>query len=146
MKKIALFAIPALLLSSIAFAGTKEVKGDRECNTIEVSGSFFSGKTFRSSAFVSGVTVDVAVKRAAQSLTASGWKMSVADEKTGIISADTTASYGSGKTAPLGVTFVEASDGKLKVNMVYAISGGLGAKVEDVAKQFCVIVDAVEVK
>lgn len=144
MKKITLIAIPMIALSSLAFAD-KVVKGSRDCDTLTVAGSAFKGKTFKSSTFVSGVTTDVAVKRAAQSLVGSGWKIASADEKLGVVSADTTVSYGSGKTAPLGVTFVE-KDGGLSVNIVYALSGLVGAKTSDIGKQFCAIVDAVEAK
>lgn len=147
MKKYQ-YAICAVLvaIAPSAMAGEKIIKGERDCSTMTVNGSFFKGKTYKSSSTVSGVKTDAAIKRASQSLVSSGWKISSTDEKLGIISADTTASYGSGKTAPLGVTFVEKDDGVLGVNITYAMSGGLSAKAEDIAKQFCAIVDAVEGK
>lgn len=144
MNKLKFFIIPLFALSSLAFAGDV-VKGSRDCDTLTVDGSFFKGKTFKSTTFVPGVATDVAVKRAAQNLVGSGWKIASADEKLGILSADTTVSYGSGKTAPLGVTFVD-KDGGLNVNIVYSMSGGVSAKAADIGKQFCAIVDAVEAK
>ena len=144
MNKTHLLAIPLVALSSLAFAGDV-VKGARDCDTLTVDGSFFKGKTYKSSTFVPGVATDVAVKRAAQSLVASGWKIASADEKLGVVSADTTVSYGSGKTAPLGVTFVD-KEGGLNVNIVYSMSGGVSAKAADIGKQFCAVVDAVAAK
>lgn len=133
-----------MVLSSLAFA-SEVIKGSRDCDTLTVDGSFFKGKTYKSSTFVPGVETNVAVKRAAQNLVASGWKLASADEKLGVVSADTTASYGSGKTAPLGVTFAD-KEGGLNVNIVYSMSGGLSAKAADIGKQFCAIVDAVAAK
>lgn len=144
MKKINLLAIPMIGLSALAFSADV-VKGARECDTLTVDGSFFKGKTYKSSTFVPGVATDVAVKRAAQSLVGSGWKIASADEKLGVVSADTTVSYGSGKTAPLGVTFVD-KEGGLIVNIVYSMSGGVSAKAADIGKQFCAVVDAVQLK
>jgi hypothetical protein len=144
MKNLTFLAVPMIALSSLAFAG-EVVKGARDCDTLTVDGSFFKGKTYKSTTFVPGVATDVAVKRAAQSLVGGGWKIASADEKLGVVSADTSVSYGSGKTAPLGVTFVD-KEGGLNVNIVYSMSGGVSAKAADIGKQFCSIVDAIEAK
>lgn len=140
-----LIAATLAVLSPMALAGEKVIDGDRDCSTLTVNGGFFKGKTYKSSSFVADVTTADAIKRASQSLVADGWKIASTDEKLGIISADTTVSYGSGKTSPLGVTFVD-KDGGLAVNITYSISGATAASSKDIAKQFCSIVDAVEGK
>ena len=138
-------AITIIILTPMVMAGEKVINGDRDCSTITVNGGFFKGKIYTSSSFVEKVSTSIAVKRASQSLVASGWKIATADENLGIISADTAVSYGSGKTAPLGITLVE-KDGGLGVNVTYSISGGTAAKSDDIAKQFCAIVDAINGK
>jgi hypothetical protein len=144
MKK-SIIALSLLLAAPFSLAGTETVQGARDCDTVTVNGGFFKGKQYKSSSFVAGVSTADAMKRASQSLVGSGWKIAQADEKLGVISADTTVSYGSGKTAPLSIAFAE-KEGGLNVNISFATSGGVSSKTSDVAAQFCSIVDAVAAK
>lgn len=134
-----------LIMSPLVMAGDKIIDGDRDCNTLTVNGGFFKGKVYKSSTLIEKIPVETAIKRASQSLVSDGWKISSTDEKLGIISADTTVSYGSGKSAPLGVTFLDKKGG-LNVVISYSISGANIASSKDIGNQFCAIVDAVEGK
>jgi len=150
MKKF----LPLLLV--VIFAGAcaspkKDVQptpnDPRECAAnFTYDGSFVRGRTFKSHAFVHGVTQAEAMKRAARFILNDGWQINTIDEKLGIISASQNVSYGSGKTAPLNVGIEQQGKRGVNVTLSYAISGGVTSPVEAVRDFFCSVVGAVQGK
>ena len=143
-----------LLLAVVFVAGcagpqktvTPNPNDSRECAAnFSYDGSFLRGRTFKSNAFVRGVTQVEAMKRAARYIVSDGWQINNTDEKLGIISASQTVSYGSGKTAPLNVGFEQVKGG-VNVILSYAISGGVTSPVEAVRDFFCSVIGAVQGK
>lgn len=148
MKKF----IPLLLVGVFLLGGCFGSKGTvnpnpndpRECaRNFTYDGSFVAGRTFKSRAFVKGVTQADAMKRAARYILNDGWQINTTDEKLGIISASQTVSYGQGKTVPLNVG-IEQVQGGVNVTLAYSISGGVTSPVEAVQNFFCSVVGAVE--
>jgi hypothetical protein len=143
MKKIkfALLTISVLCTAS-AFAD----KDTRECAAnLTSTGSFFKGKTFKTTATVPGIKQADAMKKAAQNIVVDGWQVTSTDSNLGIISAGQTVSYGAGKTAPLNIVIAD-KDGGVSVSITYSISGGVTSPQEAVQNQFCKIVEAIGTK
>lgn len=140
-------AAVVITIGACGAAPTKDSAGDnadpRECaQNFEVAGSFLSGKTFKTSAVVSGVNQKDAMKRAAQFISSDGWTLNNVNESLGIISASQTVSYGEGKTAPLNIAINESSGG-VEVGLTYSTSGGVSSPANAVKEHFCKTVGAV---
>lgn len=147
MRRI-LATLPTIaLVAACSGAPTKEASNatidTRECaENFTVEGSFFSGKTFKTRANVSGVDQATALKRAAQFTAEDGWSIASVNESLGIISASQSVSYGNGKTAPLNISISEADSG-VTVGMTYSLSGGVSSPEAAVKEHFCKTVEAV---
>lgn len=140
--KLSVLAIAVLCASPFALAD----KDSRECAAnLTSTGSFFKGKTFKTTATVSGVNQADAMKKTAQSIVADGWQVTSSDSNLGIISAAQTVSYGAGKTAPLNITIAD-KEGGVNVSITYSISGGVTSPQDAIQAQFCKIVDAIGAK
>ncbi len=150
MKRLTLvlLAVSAIALLSACGGPTKSLQTNdsRECaRNFTYDGSFLSGRTYKTNAFVANVTQDEAMKRAARKIVSDGWQVTNTDANLGIISASQTVSYGQGKTVPLNVS-IAPSQGGVKVNISYATSGGVTSPLDAITRQFCDIIEAIEGK
>jgi len=150
MKKLLPLLFLALVFLGGCFGSQATVNpypnDPHECaNNLTYDGSFLSGRTFKSHAFVKGVTQADAMKRVARYILSDGWQINNTDSKLGIISASQTVSYGQGKTAPLNVG-VEQIKGGVNVTMSFSVYSGATAPVEGVRDFFCSVIGAVQGK
>ncbi|WP_062060053.1 hypothetical protein [Cellvibrio sp. OA-2007] len=115
----------------------------RDCaDNFTVDGTFESGRTFKTAAFVPNVSKADAINAAGRDLASVGWQINSTNESMGVISASQVVTYGQGKTAPLNV-LVDEANGGVNVSMTYTISGGLDSPVEAVVNQFCTTIGAI---
>lgn len=151
MKRLPLLLLAMLSLAGCAAIGSKQAAnpnpGDsRECaRNFTYDGSFLTGRTFKTNAFIKNTAQADAMKRAARYIAQDGWQINNTDQSLGVISASQTVSYGQGKTAPLSVGF-EQKKGGVQMGVSYAISGGVTSPVDAVQKFFCSLVEATEGK
>lgn len=149
MKRFILLPLFALSLAGgagIAFAENQAAGDSRECvRNFKHEGSFFAGRTFKTTAFVKNVTQADAMKRAARYIAQNGFQINSSDQNLGIISASQSVSYGQGKTVPLNVSF-EQEKGGVQMDFSYSTSGGVTSPVDAVQNFFCSVVEAVEGK
>lgn len=145
---------PALLLLSttlctslvVGCGGTTPTQPNtddpRACaQNFSYSGSFISGRTYKTHAHVSGVTKKTAMSRVAQFTANEGWKINSVDKDMGIISASQTVSYGGGKTAPLNISFLQEAE-RVKLSLNYSTSGGVSSPLEATVDHLCKTVEA----
>lgn len=145
---LVLMAISAIALLSACGGPTKSLQTNdsRECaRNFTYDGSFLSGRTYKTNAFVANVSQDEAMKRAARHISNDGWNITNTDTNLGIISAAQTVSYGQGKTVPLNVSIAPVQGG-VKVNISYSTSGGVTSPVDAVSRSFCEIIEAIDGK
>lgn len=132
----------AVLLIASFFASTSFAES-KECEkNFTNTGSFFKGHTYKTTAFVAGVSQGDAVKKAAQDIVSDGWQITNSDQSLGVISAAQGVSFGQGKVAPLNIAIIEKGDG-VSVSISYATSGGVKSPVKAIVAQFCKTVDAI---
>lgn len=134
-----LIAISVLSLLVPSFA----TASPRDCaDNFTVDGTFESGRTFKTAAFVPNVSKANAINAAGRDLASVGWQINSTNENMGVISASQVVTHGQGKTAPLNV-LVDEANGGVNVSMTYTISGGLDSPVEAVVNQFCTTIGAI---
>lgn len=130
----------------VGCGGTTPVKPDiddpRECaQNFSYTGSFLSGRTYKTYAHIKGVEQKTAMSRVAQFTANDGWNINSVDKELGIISASQTVSYGDGKTAPLNISFLQNTD-DLKLSLSYSTSGGVSSPLDAIVDHFCKTVEA----
>ncbi len=141
MKKSTFAFIATSIFGLCASSGA--IADDRECATnFTVDGSLMSGRTYKTFAFVPGVTKANALAAAGRDLATDGWQINSTNESMGVISASQGVTASSGKTVPLNVLVDEVTGG-VKVSMTYRTSGGLSSPTDAVIKQFCTTIGAV---
>jgi glutamine cyclotransferase len=149
MKKTTLTILStAFLLGGCASSGiqTLNTTDSRACaKNFTYSGSFLSGRTYKSHTFIKGVSKNTAMQRAARYTVNDGWSITNTDKNLGIISASQTVSYGQGKTVPLNIS-VESKNNGVNVSMSYATSGGVTSPLEAIKNHFCSTMEAVSGK
>jgi hypothetical protein len=145
MKKITLAVMVAAFLGGCASTGTQSMKTNdpRECaQNLTFNGSFLAGRTYKSHAFIKGVSKNTAMQRAARYTMNDGWSITNTDQSLGIISASQTVSFGQGKTAPLNIG-IEAKNNGVNVSMSYSTSGGVTSPLESIRNHFCSTMEAI---
>jgi hypothetical protein len=115
---------------------------DRPCvQNFTTEGSFFSGKTYKTSVFVGKIDRDAAFVRAAQFIVTDGWRMATSNKETGIITATQDVNWSEGKTAPLGVVLKSTTEG-LTIQVTFSTGAGQASPKDAVIKALCGITDA----
>jgi hypothetical protein len=109
------------------------------------SGSFASGRTYKTNVLVLGVSKQDAMGRASRKLTQDGWQLVNTDKDAGVLSASQSVSYGNGKTVPLNV-IIEEEGKDVTVSTTYSTPGGVSSPLDAIARQFCDIIEAVDKK
>ncbi len=148
MKKTtytAFFIILLFFMTSCATAPPTKLQTDdkRACaQNFTYEGSFLVGRTFKTHQFVSKVSNDDAVARAAKFLAKDGYSITNVDKELGIISASQDVTYGDGKTVPLNV-IIDSADAGVNVSISFAVSGGLSTNASIAQDYFCKIIEAI---
>lgn len=114
---------PTVLCAALALVSAGASAAEPCMDNFKAGGNFLTGKTYKTSAVVSGVRQGDAFARALAFTVANGFTVTASDKEAGVISAAQTVSFGKGKTAPLGV-LIQPDAGNLKISMNYATSGG----------------------
>jgi hypothetical protein len=116
----------------------------RECiRNFTYEGSYWSGRTFRTHAFVQNVSRSVAVERAARYIaSAGGWQLNTINKEIGVISASQTVGHGRGKTNPLNVT-IESVKGGVNVLLSFSCTSGEAVRGHILQNTFCSIIEAI---
>jgi len=105
-----------------------------------VSGGFFSGKQYKTSSSLPGVSGQLAFKRAYASLIKKGYQIVESDKDVGVISASQQViSTSGGKVAPLNILVEPDANAGSKVNFTFSTAGGLMASEDGVRDEFCKI-------
>lgn len=107
----------------------------------KVEGNFLIGKTYKTSAVVSGVRQSDAFNRALAFTVANGFTVTASDREAGVISAAQAVSAGKGKTVPLSV-ILQPDAGNLKISMSYATSSGVMSPEGAIKQHFCLTIAA----
>ena len=137
MRVVTLLLVLAPLLSTVATSHAADTQEECVVNFSE-SGSFFSGKQYKTSASLPGVKTGIAFKRAYASIAKSGYQITQADKEIGVISAAQQVSYSQGgKTAPLNVVIQPELGSNSKVAFSFSTAGGLKASSDTVRDEFC---------
>ena len=145
-----------LLLIAVSFLGGCATTGQspqslithdmRECaQNFAYDGNFWVGRTYKTHAFIKGVSKELAMERAARYTINDGWSITNTDNNLGIISASQTVSYGQGKTVPMNIG-IESTDGGVNVSMTYSTPGGVTSPLNSIKNHFCSTIEAVEGK
>jgi hypothetical protein len=103
-----------------------------------VTGSFISGKQFKSSAPLTKLSPDNAYKKAHAATITRGWQLISADKEMRTISANQQVNYSSGgKTVPLNILIKpDAARGSV-ISFTFSTAGGLFASEDAVRDVFC---------
>jgi len=109
-------------------------------SNFSVSGSFFTGKQYKTSVVLPEVSSQTAFKKAYASIVKKGYQITQSDKDIGVISASqqVTGSKG-GKTAPLNVLVESDSGAGSKIDFSFSTAGGLMAPEDAVRDEFCKI-------
>jgi hypothetical protein len=137
-------AIACALAGAVAISVGSQARADAtECNAnFTTSGSFFSGKTYRTWAVLPSVTPLDAFKRVYTHVVKEGYRINQADRELGMISASQDVSGGEGKSVPLNV-IVEAGEGTgSKITVTFSLSGGLISS--HVQETLCAVIGSAE--
>ena len=136
MLRQAVVVVASVSIASSAFAGQCE-------DNFTTEGSFFSGKTYKTSAQLASVKQPDAYKRAYVFTTENGFTITSSDKDIGVISANQTVSYGKGKTVPLNIS-VQPDGNGTRISLTYATSGGVTSPEDAIKRHFCLTVAAAE--
>ena len=124
-------------------ATTMSSSNSRPCVANFVSeGSFFAGYRWQSWQEHSGVTYDVAFRKVAQAVAASGWGAPTSNRDTGVITAGQAVSAGRGAIAPLNVILRQRPGGKLRIESNFSTTRGQVASNDSVRAEFCKLLEA----
>ena len=103
-----------------------------------VTGSFFAGKQFKTTAPLPGMSPDMAFKRASAEVAKRGWQIISTDKDVRMISASqSVALSSSGKTVPFNVLIGEEKGAGANISLTFSIAGGLTASEGGVKNTFC---------
>jgi hypothetical protein len=106
-------------------------------------GNFLAGRQHSTWQEFPAISNAEAFKRVTAAVVKEGWKIAMANQDLGIISAATEVSFGGGKAAPLNV-IVETKEAGSKVTITFATSGGVTASKQAIQKSLCGMLTAVE--
>ena len=143
MRIIILFVV--LSWSAFAFSASSASDAPDECAAnFSVSGNFFAGKQYKTSATLPGVRAETAYKKAYASLVKKGYQITHADKDVGMISAAQQVSFSQGgKTAPLNILIEAVPRAGSKITFSFSTAGGLTASGDTVRDEFCKITSEV---
>lgn len=115
------------------------------CTTnFAASGSFLSGKQYKTSADLPDIAPDAAFKKAYITVAKHGYQITQSDKEVGSISAAQEVSYSKGgKTAPLNLIVEAAPPSGSKISFSFSTAGGLMASGDTVRDEFCKIASEV---
>jgi hypothetical protein len=103
-----------------------------------VTGSFFTGKQFKTNAPLPGVNPDAAYKKAFAEVAKRGWQIISSDKDVRMISASQSVSLSnSAKTVPFNVVIGEEKGGGANISFTFSIAGGLATSEDAVKTTFC---------
>lgn len=142
-KNLYLFIIISVLSGCAAMGGKNTIENDCVPNFI-VEGSFWTGKTYRSSKVFPEAKKYEAFDNIVSTLAASGWQIINSNKEQGLISASAGVIMGQGKTVPLNVIIRQNSKKEIKIDLTFAITGGLSTSTDAVVKEFCEIYKSVD--
>jgi hypothetical protein len=132
---------PGMLCAAFALVSAGASAAEPCMDNFKAEGNFLTGKTYKTSAVVSGVRQGDAFSRALAFTVANGFTVTSSDRDAGVISAAQTVSYGKGKTVPLSV-IMQPDAGNLKISMSYATSGGVMSPEDAIKRHFCMTIAA----
>ena len=116
----------------------------RTCaKNFSVSGSFLSGRKYRSYQDFTGISESKAFTKVAQHIATNGWNIINTDKSLGMITATQGVVGGPGKTVPLNVVVKKTDSSNVRVECVYSLSPGLMTSADGVKDGFCQIIESV---
>lgn len=132
-KKSFYFGLTCIAASVNAVAETAE------CETnFTASGSFISGKHYKTTTNSASTTKDDAYKKAYAAVLKGGYQIVSSDKDVGAISAAQSVSYSQGgKSAPLNLLVEPLPVGGTQLTISFSTAGGISASSKDVIKEFC---------
>ena len=125
------------MMSSFTMAAPSSAADDQGgcASNFSVSGSFFTGKQYKTNVVLPGVGREIAFKKAYASVVKKGYQVTHSDKDVGVISVSQQVT-GSAKTAPLNI-LVEPDGTGSKINFSFSTAGGLSAAEGAVRDEFC---------
>ncbi|TCV79199.1 hypothetical protein [Sulfurirhabdus autotrophica] len=103
-----------------------------------------SGKQYKTSAALTGISADKAFKKAYASVVKKGYQIVQSDKNMGMISAAQQVSHSQGgKTAPLNILVESDSSTGSTLTFSFSTAGGLMASEDTVRDEFCKITNEV---
>ena len=137
MQRHLSFTAFALLTANAAAAAAAEPCLDN----FVADGNMLTGRTYKTSALISGVRSSDAFNRAYAFTAENGFTVLSASKEAGVISAAQSVSYGKGKSVPLTVTLKEEG-GNTRVSLSYATTGGVMSPEDAIKRHFCMTIAA----
>jgi hypothetical protein len=145
------FFLGITALSSLLLAGDKKPAAAKPTDekpclaNFSEEGSFMSGKTYKTFQEFPKMDRGKAIEKMAQTIAGDGWQGMTVNKDVGVITAVQTVSYGNGKQSPLNVVAKNLDSGAVRVEAVFATSGGVKVKTKDIQDEFCkILASAVE--
>lgn len=127
------------VVNGSAESGDKDVDNRSCAKNFTVTGSFFSGKKFRSYQDVEGISEQDAFKIVSQYIASNGWNITNTDSSLGVITATQRVVSGEGNTVPLNVVVKRQNANVVRVECIFSISGGLITSADGQMENFCEI-------
>ena len=112
-----------------------------------VTGSFFSGKQFKSQAPLPNLAPDLAYRKAYTEVVNRGWQIISVDKEIRMISASQGVSFSSGgKTVPVNIHIRQDGGRGSSISFTLSLTGGLVTSEEGVRDGFCKFVNDITKK
>jgi len=112
------------------------------CNAkISTEGSFFSGRTFRSSMLLPNSNKSTSFDKIVATLAEDGWQIVSSNKSAGFISVNQMINFGKGMTVPLNVTVKNHNQG-IKIKTSMKTPSGTMVKKSYIKSTFCKVYNA----
>lgn len=113
----------------------------------QVSGSFMTGRQYKSSVQLLGISAETAYKKAFSELAKKGWQIIASDRDARMISANQGVSLSrSGRTVPMTVIITDEPPRSSNVSLTVSLSGGMMTSEDAIRNEFCDFAQALSTK
>lgn len=142
-KKFLKLFVCSLTLLSVQHT-TSAIAAPCEDN-FSVTGSFFTGKVYKTWSVLPAGKFESAYKGAYLYTLKNGWKLLTSDKEMGVFTAAQAGMYASGKIVPINVA-IEKSDSQTKISITYTTPAGVSSPEDAVKIDFCKTIAAAEME
>lgn len=109
------------------------------------SGSFWTGKQFKTYGIYQKINKDVVFDKTLASLASSGLTIQTSNKESGVISASQAVIMGEGKTVPVNAIISgNKATNEVKVELNFTLSGGLYTNADGLQEEFCKVLDNIK--